>query len=162
MKNEPPNASSQEIRWAIEARKGLDVLDKMRAKLIDPAPGEVFEKYDLSDSTEEQVVANCLRYRDSGNAKVLFLTLNENAKQIAKSAGLELADFNIKKFRRKRKRELEVYLLEEIAQGKKVNPIHRFFRRMYVIYHDIKRIGKFTIYAILIFIIVMYAIAELL
>lgn len=162
LKNAPQNATATDILWARQAREGFTVLDDAKAKLVDPAPPEVFAKYNLSNSEVEKIIANYLHYRDSENKKVIFLTFDEEAQAIAKAAGLECANFDIRKFHRKRERELNVYTADEIASGKKLNGFYRFNRRVYFLYRDIKRIGKMVVYTVLIIAVIIGVIAGLL
>lgn len=161
MKNVAASASLSEKMWAREAREAFHVLDETRATIVEPTPQEVFAKYDLSDSPEEQVIASYLHYRDSQDKKVLFLTLEEELLDIAKRVGLESAEFNIKKFIKQRERELQVMTNDEIIRGKKVNPIHRFFRRCYFLHQDIKRIGKIIVYTIIILVVIASLVSSL-
>lgn len=80
---------------------------------------------------------------------------------IAQNTPLDVADVNIKKFHRKRKQELQIYTTDEIVQGKKVNPIHRFFRRAYILIRNINEMGKKIVYTVGGIIIILAVIAGL-
>lgn len=161
LKNAPANANPVERRTALEARKAFDLLDTTKATIVKEAPEEVFTKYNLPKNEEGQLIANYLHYRDLENKKVVFLSLHESEQALAKQVGLECAEIDSRKFDKARAKEYNVYTVDEIASGKKVNPIHRFFRKIYFFVREVNRIGKMIVYGIIILIVILGVIANL-
>lgn len=161
MKNAPQGAGHNELRWAKEAQDALMLLDDIRATIVEESPSDVFVRYDLTNNRDEKIVADYVHYRDQYEGKVIFLTLDADLQAIAQNTPLDVADVNIKKFHRKRKQELQIYTTDEIVQGKKVNPIHRFFRRAYILIRNINEMGKKIVYTVGGIIIILAVIAGL-
>lgn len=112
MKDAPDNASGKEMRWAKEARDAFMLLDNANAKVTTEGSSKIFTTYNLTDHRDDQIVADYLYRIDNESVKVILLTLDSDVQFIAESAGLQLANFDIRRFHKKRRKELQVYTTE--------------------------------------------------
>lgn len=136
-KNVLPEASEMEKQRAWKRRRGLEAMDKAGAVRVPTPSSSYMQGKKLGTSNDEKIIASYLQYGESGEGKVLYLTLDRGAKTIARSVNLPMVEFDITTFfDLKRQDESATQTTKTMSKSygsktKKQNPILRFFTKIF-------------------------------
>lgn len=150
LKKVDEDASYDQKKRSFEAREGLRAMDYSESKIIDMAPSSTHKTYKLSYSPDEKIIATYIHERDLTNHKIIFLTLDRGAKMIAKSKGLDVVEFDLEMFQKRRKSDQAI--LKEKQKRSNLSPIRRFGKSVSSIHKKIMKLLKFGLgFAVILF-----------